>query len=162
MGFILACKAFLKALKEPEKAQQFLDSLPAITQKKQETDPSHLRLLSTLQQEGRLIDFLKEDIQAFTDQQIGAAVRKIHHDCNAALEDLVTIRPLRDEQEGSKVQIPKGYDPSEIKVVGNVKGEPPFSGVLIHRGWKAHKRSLPKKTGEYKGEVLCPAEIEIK
>jgi hypothetical protein len=125
-------------------------------------DQSHLRLLNYLQQTSRLVDFIKEDIAGFNDAQVGAAVRKIHQDCAQALEELVTIRPLKDEQEGTTVQVPKGYNPAEIKVVGKVKGEPPFTGVLVHRGLKAQKRSLPKKTGEQTPEVICPAEVEIK
>ena len=161
MGLGLAFKAFIKAFKEPEKGQQFIDE---VTSPKQieTSDQSHLRLLYYLQQASRLIDFLKEDIAAFNDAQVGAAVRKIHHDCAQALEELVTIRPLKDEQEGAAVQVPKGYNPAEIKIVGKVKGEPPFTGVLIHRGWKAQKRSLPKRTGEQASDVICPAEVEIR
>lgn len=160
MGLGLAFKAFIKAFKEPEKAKQFVEETPP---KQIETaDQSHLRLLHYLQQASRLVDFLKEDIGAFNDAQVGAAVRKIHQDCSHAIEELVTIRPLRDEQEGSIIQVPKGYNPAEIKVVGKVKGEPPFTGMLVHRGWKAQKRSLPKKTGEQAPEVVCPAEVEIK
>ena len=160
MGLGLAFKAFIKALKEPEKASQFLEDL---TPKKIESaDQSHLRLLTFLQQGGRLIDFLKEDIGSFSDAQVGAAVRKIHQDSAQALEELVTIRPLRDEQEGTMIQVPKGYNPTEIKVIGKIKGEPPFSGTLVHRGWKAQKRSLPKKTSEQISEVICPAEVEIR
>lgn len=161
MGLGLAFKAFIKAFKEPEKAEAFLqDEKPQ--PKIESADTAHLRILGHLQHSGRLIDFLKEDLSAFNDAQIGAAVRKIHQDCGDILEELVTIRPLRDEQEGAVVTIPKGYDPSEIKVTGNVKGEPPFSGMLVHRGWKAHKRSLPKKIGEQVPDVICPAEIEVK
>ena len=160
MGLGLAFKAFIKAFKEPEKAKHFIEETP---QKQIESsDQSHLRLLAYLQQSGRLIDFLKEDIAAFNDAQVGAAVRKIHQDCAQSIEELVTIRPLRDEGEGASVQIPKGFNPAEIKVVGKVKGEPPFTGILLHRGWKAQKRSLPKKTGEQTPEVICPAEVEIK
>lgn len=163
MGLIVAFKAFFKALKEPQKGQNFVDDIQAPTSKQLDSpDTAHLRLLSYLQQSGRLIDFLKEDLTTFNDAQVGAAVRKIHQDCRLVLEDLVTIRPLKDEEEGTTVQIPKGYNPSEIKVVGKVKGEPPFTGILVHRGWKAHKRSLPKKLGEQSLEVICPAEIEIK
>lgn len=160
MGLRLAFKAFIKAFKEPEKAQQFVeDTVP----KQLETqDQSHLRLLNYLQQTSRLIDFIKEDIANFNDAQVGAAVRKIHQDCAQALEELVTIRPLKDEQEGTTIQVLKGYNPAEIKVVGKVKGEPPFTGVLVHRGWKAQKCSLPKKIGEQTSEVICPAEVEIK
>lgn len=163
MRWTIAFKAFFKALKEPEKARQFVEE-PAKGPKLIESagDTAHLRLLSYLQQAGRLIDFLKEDIASYNDAQIGSAVRKIHQDCREVLEELVTIRPLKDESEGSVVHVPRGYNPSEIKVVGKVKGEPPFSGILVHRGWKAHKRSLPKKQGEHMSEVISPAEVEVK
>ena len=157
----LAFRAFFRTFKEPEKAQLFLDSKAPVKQS-ETSDYSHLRLLYYLQHSGRLIDFIKEDIRSFNDAQVGAAVRKIHEDCAQLLEDLVTIRPLKDENEGSVINIPKGYNPAEVKVVGKIKGEPPFTGVLIHRGWKAHKLSLPKTTGEQSGEVICPAEVEIK
>ncbi|MFI0435699.1 MAG: DUF2760 domain-containing protein [Parachlamydiaceae bacterium] len=161
MGFILAFKAFIKALKEPEKAEQFINQTQALKEL-EGSDQSHLRLLHSLQQAGRLIDFLKEDIGPFSDAQVGAAVRKIHQDCGQIIEELVTIRPLKEESEGMTVQVAKGYNPAEIKIVGNVKGEPPFSGILVHRGWKAQKRSLPKKSGDQTSDVICPAEVEIK
>jgi hypothetical protein len=159
MGLGLAFRAFLKAFKEPEKAEQFLKDEPL--KQIESGDLSHLRLLYYLQQD-RLIDFLKEDLTAYSDAQVGSAIRKIHQDCSQSLEELVTIRPLKEEPEGSLVQIPKGYNPSEIKLVGHVKGEGPYTGILVHRGWKAHKRSLPKKTGEFSTDVICPAEIEVK
>ena len=42
-------------------------------EKKPTAEP--LRLLALLQREGRLVDFLLEDIQGATDEQIGAGVR---------------------------------------------------------------------------------------
>lgn len=159
MGLGLAFKAFFKALKEPKKAQEFIADAPKLIDSH---DLSHLRLLSILQHSGRLIDFFKEDIAKFNDGQVGAAARKIHQDCAKSLEDLIAIRPVLEEQEGARIQVPQGYDPSTIKVVGKVKGEPPFSGILVHKGWKAHKRSLPKKVGEQQCEVICPAEVEIR
>lgn len=170
MSLILACKAFIKALRDPKGAQLFLDGniLNHSINKSQNrsqlesSDQSHLRLLSLLQHSGRLIDFLKEDISSFDDAQIGAVVRKIHEDCSKSLEEMVTIRPIMDENEGTKITIQQGYDPSRIKVVGKVNGEPPFNGILVHRGWKAHKRSLPKKLGEQASEVICPAEVEVR
>lgn len=159
MGLYLAFKAFFKALKNPLKAQEFIaDSQPEPVNA---PDFSHLRLLSSLQSAGRLIDFLKEDLTGFSDAQVGAAVRKIHQDCAATLEELVAIRPLREEAEGTHIQILKGFNPAEIKLVGNIKGEPPFQGIVIHPGWRAHKHSLPKRTGETPAEIICPAEIEI-
>jgi len=159
MGLIIACRAFLKALKEPKKAKEFLEEQP---KELELHDLAHLRLLAILQQSGRLIDFFKEDITSFTDIQVGGAVRQIHADCAKSLEEFVTIRPVREENEGAIIRVEKGYDPSLIKVVGKISGEPPFSGVLIHKGWKAHKKSLPKKIGKLTNEVIYPAEVEIK
>lgn len=158
MKLWLAAKTFLKALKEPQLAQEFIEG------KKLELEApesSHLRFLALMQQSGRLVDFLKEDIASFTDAQVGAAVRGIHQECSKLLEDYVTVRPLREENEGATVKIPQGYDSSTIKVVGKINGEPPFTGILVHKGWKAHKRSLPKKLGDQSVEVICPAEVEV-
>lgn len=164
MQLLTAFKAFFKALKDPEAANRFLDGKNAeIKQIPQVTgEYPHLRLLSLMQESSRLVDFLKEDVSAFDDAQIGAAVRKIHEECSKCLEDLVTIRPLMEESEGSKITIPQGYDSSKIKVVGNVKGQAPYSGVLVHKGWKAHKLSLPKKIGDQATDVICPAEVEVR
>ena len=157
--FLLAIQAFFKAFQEPAQAKLFLEEKTAPAQTGEQT---HLQLLSVLQQAGRLIDFLKEDLSGFNDAQIGGAVRKIHQDCGKILEDLVTIRPVREEVEGAVIQIPPGYDASKIKVIGNVQGDPPFSGVLVHKGWKAHKKSLPKKVETLPSEIICPAEVEVR
>lgn len=156
---LIALRAFLKAWREPIQAAQFLEGVPP---GKTSQEPAHLHLLALLQHSSRLIDFLKEDLSSFQDAQIGTVVRKIHLDASKLLEDLVTIRPLREEAEGSVIQIQSGYDPALVKVVGNVKGEPPFSGILVHKGWKAHKKSLPKKTEAISSEILCPAEVEVR
>ena len=34
--------------------------------------------------------------------------------------------------EGDNTTVPKGFDPSAIRVVGNVTGEPPFTGQIKH------------------------------
>ena len=156
----LAFKAFFRTFKSPEKARLFIED-KGQPKPAEAGDQSHLRLLYYLQHSGRLVDFIKEDIGPYNDAQIGAAVRKIHQDCAQLLEELVTIRPLREENEGMTIQIPKGYNPAEIKIVGKIKGDPPFTGKLIHRGWKVHKLSLPKRTGDQTTDVICPAEVEI-
>ncbi len=159
MKWVLAFKVFLKALREPQKAQAFLEEK---IRKEETLDSSHLRLLSLLQQSARLIDFFKEDISKYSDAQVGAAARKIHQDGSKVLEEIVTIRSIKEENEGAKIQVEAGYDPAAIKVVGKVKGEPPYHGILIHKGWKATKQSLPRKIGEQYDNVLQPAEIEIR
>lgn len=159
MSLLLAIKTFFKAFKDPKGAKKFLEG-------KEETPPSnespHLRLLALLQHEGRLIDFLKEDIASFSDAQVGAAVRKIHSECSKSIEEFVTLRPLFQEKEGERITVPQGYDPSSIKVIGKVRGEPPYQGVLLHKGWKAHKLSLPKQHSKGDQSVVYPAEVEVK
>lgn len=165
MRLLLAFKAFFKALKDPVFANNLLEAkVPEVkpSQSAGTGDFSHLRLLGLMQESSRLVDFLKEDLSSFDDAQVGAAARKIHEECGKCLEELVTVRALMEENEGSKITIPQGYDPSKIKVVGKVKGPPPYTGVLVHKGWKAHKRSLPKKIGDQITEVICPAEVEIR
>lgn len=162
MRLWLAIRMFFKALSQPQEVQKFLAPKAEAVPSNAGEDRSHLRLLALLQQTGRWIDFLKEDITAYSDEQVGAAVRQIHRDCGKLIEEVVTIRPIRDEKEGSLITVPVGYDPAQMKVVGKLKGEPPYSGVLTHQGWKAHKRSLPKQTSGVASEVIAPAEIEVR
>lgn len=162
MGLGLAFKSFFRAFKDPKGAEKFLQADDKKKLPKKEEDASHLQLLTLLQKSGRLIDFLQEDLSGCTDAQIGAAAKKVQHDCSGLLEELVTVRPVFEDKEGASVQIPAGYDVSAIKVVGNVKGDAPYTGTLVHKGWRAHKRSLPKRVGQQTAEVLCQAEVEVK
>lgn len=152
MKLIEAFKAFFKTLCGTEEKPK----ITTIT-----ANPTHLQLLALMQKSSRLVDFFKEDITAYTDAQVGAAVRKIHQDCSKLLEEYVTIRPIMDDNEGASIKVAPGYDANAIKLVGKVKGEPPYTGILVHKGWKAHKKSLPKMIDE-SSEVICPAEIEIR
>ena len=43
--------------------------------------------LATLQEQGRLIDFLMDDITTYDDGQVGAAARVVHQGCKAALQE---------------------------------------------------------------------------
>lgn len=124
-------------------------------------DPgSALQLLGLFQRKGRLVDFLQEDLNLYDDAQIGAAVRGVHQGCRAVLTDHVRLRPVLDGEEGSLVTVPRGFDPAEIQLTGDVKGEPPFKGILRHRGWRIERIDLPLKTSAEVG-VVAPAEVEI-
>ncbi|MBN1103388.1 MAG: DUF2760 domain-containing protein [Deltaproteobacteria bacterium] len=120
-----------------------------------------LQLLSLLQREGRLVDFLKEDLQAYDDAQIGAAVRGIQENCQKALNRYVDPQAIIDQEEGLEVAVPQGFDPSKIKLTGNVSGNPPFKGILQHRGWRVGHRDLPILSGTLDPDVISPAEVEI-
>jgi hypothetical protein len=120
-----------------------------------------LRLLGLLQREGRLVDFLMEDIQPYQDAQVGAAVREIHRNCRKVLNEQLTIEPVRPEAEGDRVTVPAGFDPSAVRLLGNVTGQPPFTGTLHHRGWRVRDWKLPAPAEGQDERVLMPAEVEL-
>ncbi len=128
-------------------------------------EPSPLgavQVLSILQREGRFVDFLQEDLSLYDDSQIGAAVRGIHEGCRRILTDYIQLKPVLEETEGSTVTVPTGFDANAVRLTGSVTGDPPFTGVLRHRGWKVIRVDLPRLTAERKDEwVLAPAEVEI-
>lgn len=135
---------------------------PAAPEKPKEADTTAaLQLLALLQREGRLVDFLQQDIATFPDAEIGAAVRVVHEGCRKTLRDHVEIEPIRSEDEGAKVTLEAGFSASEVKLTGDVKGKPPYRGVLQHRGWKAKSVKLPKITAEHDSSILAPAEVEL-
>ena len=120
-----------------------------------------IQMLAALQREGRLIDFLQEDLGAYEDSQIGAAVRSIHTGCREILKEHMDIKPVFEEKEGSSVTIPAGFDTTAIRLTGNVSGNPPFRGTLRHRGWKVERIQLPQSQGQKDRRILAPAEVEI-
>jgi len=119
-----------------------------------------LRLLGALQQEGRFVDFVQEDLTPYPDEQIGAAVRGIHEGCRKAVYEHIDIVPVLPGNEGEAVTIEPGFDATAIRLTGNVTGAPPFHGVLRHRGWRATRASVPTRRGQ-DPRLLAPAEVEI-
>ena len=120
-----------------------------------------LRLLALLQREGRLLDFLLEDIQAYSNEQIGAAVRDIHKNCQKAIKDHLSFEPVLAQSEGASVEVAAGFDPSAVRLTGNVTGEPPFRGTLQHHGWRVKELKLAKPPQGQDEFVVHPAEVEL-
>ncbi len=122
---------------------------------------SALQLLSSLQREARILDFIQEDVTQFSDEEVGAAARVVHSGTKKAIESHFTLEPIRDEEEGERITLPKGFDNRSVRVTGKVAGEPPFSGTLVHRGWRAADIRLPKVSDSKNIKVLASAEVEI-
>lgn len=120
-----------------------------------------LLLLSLLQQSGRLVDFLRQDIATFDDADVGAAARVVHEGCKKTLEDHVAIAPLRDEAEGAGVEVEASETSGRVKLTGNVRGSAPYKGTLRHKGWRASKVSLPTPTKGHDSTIISPAEVEL-
>ena len=124
------------------------------------TSDGALQMLGILQRDSRLIDFLMEDISAYSDDQVGAAVRELHNQCRDSVARYVTLQPVIDSVEGTFTQAPS-KDPNLVKFIGNVPATPPSGGTLRHKGWRAVKVDLPALGAKQDASVLAPAEIEI-
>ena len=120
--------------------------------------------LATLQERGRLVDFVMEDITTYDDAQVGAAARVVHEGCKAALREHFKIQSVREENEGSSVTVPEGYAADEYRLIGSIRGAGPFSGTLVHRGWKTEWVKLPRivRVNAKRLPTIAPAEVELK
>lgn len=128
---------------------------------KEASPDAALQLLGLLQRDARFIDFVEEDIKSYSDADIGAAARLVHDGCRATLREHFTIRPVRDEAEGSRVTLAEGFDATAIRLTGNVVGKAPFNGSISHRGWRVDEVRLPKLTDSHNAKVIAPAEVEL-
>ena len=120
-----------------------------------------VRLLAVFQREGRLVDFLQEDVTAFEDAQVGAAARAVHAGCRKVLREFVTLEPVMPEAEGDRVAVEAGFDASAIELTGAVQGEPPFRGSLAHHGWRAASIRVPELPPSMDAMVVQKAQVEV-
>jgi hypothetical protein len=119
-----------------------------------------LHLLALLQRDGRLVDFVAEDLTGVPDDQLAAGARVVHEGCRKALDTYVKLEPVLPEAEGASVQVPAGFDPAAIRLGGNVVGAPPFRGTVRHHGWRAAEvRIPPPPPGDPR--VIAPAEVDL-
>jgi hypothetical protein len=167
---LLALRAFWRTLSDAEFAAGVArlsrgelaghpaESRPAL----RETAPeSALQLLGLLQQEGRFVDFLEDNVSAYSDAEIGGAARVVHEGCRKALQAYLSIAPVRPESEGSRLTVPPGFDPASVRLTGKVVGRPPFTGTLMHRGWRVTEVKLPQLAEGHDVRILTPAEVEL-
>jgi hypothetical protein len=176
----LAFRAFSAVLGDAETAARFRDAphgaMPApaappaaapvappapATTLRQASPDSALQLLSLLQRDARLIDFVGENLADYTDAQVGAAARVVHEGCAKVLREHFQIEPVREEPEGSRVALPAGFDAAAVRLTGNVVGQPPFNGSLRHRGWRVAEVRLPQLAEGHDTRVLAAAEVEL-
>jgi hypothetical protein len=120
-----------------------------------------LQLLALFQRDGRLVDFLEQDITGFADSEIGAVARVVHEGCRKALRGHAELSPVRAEEEGDQVTLEAGFSPAEVKLSGNVQGSAPYKGVLRHRGWRVGRLTLPVPVKGHDAAVIAPAEVEL-
>ncbi|HOY67688.1 MAG TPA: DUF2760 domain-containing protein [Candidatus Ozemobacteraceae bacterium] len=139
---------------EPVAAKPVVPAEPAVP-------PVAYQILALFQKEGRLLDFLMEDIAEVDDESLGGAIRPIHEGCRNILRDRLVIEPVLSDAEGDTVNLGEKVDPNAVKLTGNVAPTGPYSGVLVHRGWRMKECKLPSLVSGWTGDVIAPAEVEI-
>ena len=130
-------------------------------------EPAHpphaeaLHVLSLLQRDARLLDFVSENLEGFSDSAIGAAARTVHAGCRKVFESYLELEPVYPQPEGADVTVAPGFDPTAVRLTGNVVGAPPFKGSLRHHGWRATRTSFPPLPPSQDPRILAPAEVEL-
>ncbi len=114
-----------------------------------------LLLLGLLQSDGRLVDFLQQDVASFDDADIGAAARVVHEGCKKALAGRIEVASIFGDKEGAKVDAAT-MDARSVKLIGAGAK----AGVLKHKGWRATTVKLPTPTKDFDARVLARAEID--
>ena len=120
-----------------------------------------IQLLALLQRDGRLVDFLLEDLTPYTDAQVSAAVRDVHANCRRAIERYLPVEPILADEEGQTTALGAPVDPSTVKLIGNVRNQPSYRGTVRHRGWRVGRVALPPLAPADARFVVAPAEVEV-
>ncbi len=149
----------IEKIVEVEKIVQAPAPEPVIL--KEATPDAALQLLSMLQKEARFIDFINEDVTAFSDADVGVAARVVHEGCKKVMNAHFKLETVRTEQEGSRITLNEGFDPSAVRLTGNITGQAPFNGVLVHKGWQVTELNLPKLTEGHNAKIVASAEVEL-
>lgn len=176
MGLGVAVGAFLKCLVNPRFSGQVRDlaksgrpsgeKTSAKEGEKEDSGEEQLRkdtavqLLGLLQKDGRLLDFLNENLEPFSDADIGASVRGIHEGCRSALEKILKYKKVIDQEEESVCKINDDYSPVRVRLTGRVSDQFPLKGSLVHPGWRAEDIKLPSLSKTDR-DIIAPAEVEI-
>jgi hypothetical protein len=122
---------------------------------------SGLLLLNSLQREGRLVDFLEQDVSGFSDEDVGAAARVVHTGCRKIVKQYFELEPATNHSEGAPIIIPQGFDSQRFRLTGNVVGNPPYKGTLKHHGWIAKETRMPALSEAIDPRVVAAAEVEL-
>jgi hypothetical protein len=176
----LACGSFLSILTRPDFAARVAGlrdggdlspqpapavptapAAPAAPELRRAPHEAALQLLGLLQRDARFIDFVQEDVAAYSDADIGAAARVVHEGCRKVLREHFSIEPVRRESEGSRITLAEGFDAAAVRLTGKLVGSAPFTGSLSHRGWRITDSRLPKLADGHDSAIVAQAEVEL-
>jgi hypothetical protein len=121
-----------------------------------------LQMLALLQQRGRFVDFVMQDIAPISNEQIGAVARFVHQGCRSVFDELFEIEPVREEGEGAAITLAGAPDPEQLRIQGRTPTYP-TQATIVHRGWLTNRVTLPSVTAERQPPyVIAPADAEVR
>jgi len=169
IAFVLALVVFALSLVDTgKKTVQVQPPQPAVIQPPPPPPPAEntveaeiVAFFALLQEKGRLVDFLMEDLASYEDAEIGAAARVVHEGCKQVLQEHFKIHAISEAEEGSQITVPAGFAADEYRFVGKFTGDPPFTGKLVHKGWKTDAVKLPRLVDARRLPAIAPAEVEL-
>lgn len=161
-------KAQIQTLMEKlEEAEQQIRIQSAVTAKTAHSaealNHQAIVLLGLLQQKGRLVDFVMEDIAGIDDARVGSVARIVHEGCCKVLKEHFSIHPIFAGAEGQTIKLQPPFEPSHYRLSGKVNEHPPYSGRIVHKGWKSTVVRLPQpieNTDTRRDLVIAPAEVD--
>lgn len=161
LGLLVAMftAAAVKPAPKPAVAEA-VKPMPAVASQNQ-AQAEVVTLLGVFQEKGRFIDFLMEDITPHSDAEVGMVARAVHQGCKVALNEHFHIEPIIPGGEGTAITVPVGYPADEFRLVGNLAGEAPFTGKLVHQGWRTTSVKLPRVLKADRLPAIAPAQVEI-
>lgn len=147
---------------EPKDSGPKVEKAPIIIEKRP-TRSDAVTLLSALQRDARLVDFLMENIKDYDDAQIGAAVRDVHKKSKDVLQKMFAIESASNLTEGNNIKVPENFDQGQYTLIGKISGTGPFNGTVEHAGWKITKSDIPIWNGTPdSATIIAPIEVEVK
>jgi hypothetical protein len=124
-----------------------------------------VQFLARLQEKGRLVDFLMDDVTPYNNEQVGVVARVVHQGCREVLQAAFDIEPVHRGNEREEISLAGNFDAASYRLVGKVPDRPPYRGTVLHRGWRATRVSLPRLTDSSRDStarrVIAPAEVEM-
>lgn len=149
---------------EPEKMEQPAAATAITTE--QSCDAAVVQFVARLQEKGRLLDFIMDDIAAYDNESVGAAARIVHQGCCEVLQDSFTIETVFPGEEMESITLADNYDSHSYRLIGKVPEAAPFVGQVLHRGWKTTRVNLPQVVNtaehiEVARSIIAPADVEI-
>ncbi|MDQ3003318.1 MAG: DUF2760 domain-containing protein [Fibrobacterota bacterium] len=136
---------------------------PKASVPEKESGAEALLLLSMLQEKGRFVDFLMEDIGGISNEQVGAAARVVHQGCRDLIKETFAPQPVSPSAESTVIKLDPGYNAAEFRVLGSVNTHA-FQGKVVHKGWRASQIKLPRVHKPAKGSdglIIVPAEVSV-